>query len=209
MARGKFLTVEGPDGAGKSTHLAFIERVLLDRGKSVLVTREPGGTSLGERVREILLHAEDQPLCADSELLLVFAARMQHITEVIVPALGAGQYVLCDRFTDATYAYQGGGRGIADHRIAAIEEWVQAGLHPDLTLLLDVPVETGQARMANRDGTVDRFERENLAFKSAVRQAYLKRASDHPERIKLISADRTIEEIQKDLKISLDQFLDQ
>ena len=155
--RGKFITLEGSEGAGKSTNLAFIRQLLEQAGRQVIVTREPGGTPLGEQIRSLLLNHHKDAMTSDTELLLMFAARAQHIAQVIRPALSAGNYVLCDRFTDATYAYQGGGRGIDSMRIAALEAWVQGDLRPDLTIYLDVPVEIGLARAGARSNP-DRFE---------------------------------------------------
>jgi len=160
---GKFITIEGSEGVGKSSNIAFIENYLLDAGKDVLLTREPGGTELGEAIRNLLLDAKNTAMCSDTELLLMFAARAQHLDEVIRPALAAGKWVICDRFTDATYAYQGGGRGIPDSRIAILEQWVQNDLQPDLTLLLDMPVAAGLERAGKRSAP-DRFEQEKLAF---------------------------------------------
>lgn len=187
MTRGLFITLEGGEGAGKSTSLAFIEHWLGQAGKTVLVTREPGGTDVGEGVRELLLHARDSDITPDAELLLVFAARADHLRKVIEPALAAGRIVVCDRFTDATYAYQGGGRGIARARIASLENWVQDGLRPDLTLLFDLPVEVGLAR-ARRRSDPDRFEREDADFFERVRGVYLAAAAREPERIRVIDA---------------------
>lgn len=204
--RGAFITVEGADGAGKTTHLEFIERHLRDCGHTVTRSREPGGTELGEKLRGVLL---DRGAMLDdrAELLLVFAARAQHLGEVIAPALAAGRWVLCDRFTDATYAYQGGGRGIDARAIAALEELTHAALQPDLTLLLDVPVAVGQARSRQRgDAAPDRFELESTAFKQAVRDAYLARAAEFPARIKCIDAATGIAEVQDELRAELDAF---
>lgn len=186
MARGLFITVEGGEGAGKSTQLAVIREWLEARDHQVVVTREPGGTELGEKIREILLHYSGD-IGADAEVLLVFAARAEHLARVIRPALTAGKTVLCDRFTDATYAYQGGGRGVALERIAALESWVQQELRPDLTLLLDLPVAVGLDRAARRSA-LDRFEREQRDFFEKVRAAYLAAARREPNRIQVIDA---------------------
>ena len=167
---GRFITVEGSEGVGKSSNLDFIESLLREAGKDVVRTREPGGTELGETLRGILLDARQKAICDDAELLLMFAARAQHLAEVIRPALAAGKWVLCDRFTDATYAYQGGGRGIPFDRIAVLEQWVQGDLRPDLTLLLDMPVEAGLARAGARSEP-DRFEQEQTTFFERVRRA--------------------------------------
>ncbi|MDD9811579.1 MAG: dTMP kinase [Gammaproteobacteria bacterium] len=222
VAPGAFITVEGADGAGKTTHLDFIERHLRSHGHAVTRSREPGGTALGERLRGLLLGGPDADADAAisdrAELLLVFAARAQHLDEVIAPALAAGRWVLCDRFTDATYAYQGGGRGLDARAIAVLEQWTHGELQPDLTLLLDVPVEVGQARTRRReqaeqggdrgDGAdgADRFERESTEFKQAVRAAYLARAAQFPARIKRIDAAVGIAQVRAELQTVLDAF---
>lgn len=199
MSRGKFITLEGVDGAGKSTHIPTIADYLRQSGKEVMLTREPGGTVLGERLRELLLH---EPMCPETETLLMFAARKEHLAQVILPALERGVYVLSDRFTDATFAYQSGGRGIAQEKIEQLEEWVQAGLQPDLTLLFDVPVEISNQRLAStRDP--DRFERENPMFFDRIRQAYLLRAAQYPQRFRVIDARRDVTEITRELEIIL------
>jgi len=185
--RGRFITLEGIEGAGKSTQLAVVAACLQAAGIPYLVTREPGGSRLGERIRAILLDRAEGGMAADTELLLMFAARAQHLAERIIPALSAGTWVLCDRFTDATYAYQGGGRGVDPARIALLEDFVQGPLRPDLTLLLDLPVERGLAR-AGRRSAPDRFESETLAFFERVRAAYLERARRHADRIRVIDA---------------------
>ncbi len=201
--RGAFITVEGGDGAGKTTQMDFIEGWLRDHDITVMRTREPGGTAVGERLREILLHGTDLPLSADTELLLVFAARRQHLDERILPSLAAGTWVLCDRFTDATYAYQGAGRGIPAERIARLEEWVQEGFDPDLTVLLDVGVEEAIRRSDDRGESSDRYEREGLSFKEAVRQCYLERARRDPDRFRVVDAGGSLESVQD----SLDEIL--
>ncbi len=202
---GRFITLEGGEGVGKSTNLAFIRDWLVRHGVSVLTTREPGGTTLGEAIRALLLDHRQQAMCADTELLLMFAARAQHLAEVIRPALAAGQWVLCDRFTDATYAYQGGGRNIDKARISALEHWVQRGLRPDLTLLLDLPVDIGRVR-AGRRSAPDRFEREQADFFDRVRQAYLAIATVEPERLAVIDADRPLTEVQAQLSATLERI---
>ncbi len=194
--RGWFITLEGGEGAGKSSLLPGLAAWLAARGHEVVSTREPGGTPAGERLREILLHTADLALSADTETLLMFAARGEHLEKVIRPALAAGKTVLCDRFTDATYAYQGGGRGLSEARIAVLEQWVQGDLRPDLTLLLDVPVAQGLARK-RRTAPADRFERETEAFFERVRQAYLERARREPRRIRVIDASRPAEEVRR------------
>lgn len=195
---GLFITLEGPEGAGKSTNRDYLAGLLRDRGLDVLLTREPGGTPLAERIRELLLAPSEERMDADTELLLVFAARAQHLAEVIRPALARGAVVLCDRFTDATYAYQGGGRGLSIERIATLERFVQDGLQPDLTLLFDLPVEVGLSRAAAR-GRLDRFEQEGQAFFEAVRQAYLQRAKADPQRYRLLDAAQPLTSVQQSL----------
>ncbi len=194
-APGKFITLEGVDGAGKSTHLEFVADWLRQQGHEVIVTREPGGTPLGETLRELLLHRE---MDADTELLLMFAARQEHLARLILPARARGAWVLSDRFTDASYAYQCGGRGIAVERIAALEAWVQRGFQPDLTLLFDVPPEVAEARRSAAR-VADRFEREADSFFSRVRHAYLDRAQAEPGRIRVLDARHSIAELQAEI----------
>lgn len=193
--RGKFITLEGMDGAGKSSHVAWIADWLRARGRRVLVTREPGGTPLGEQLRTLVLN---EPMDLRTETLLVFAARQEHLAACIRPALDAGDWVLSDRFTDATYAYQGGGRGLSEAHIDALVELVHPGFEPDLTVLLDVPVETGLARAVVRNGGQgpDRFENERREFFERVRAAYLGRAHRHPERIRVVDASGSIEDVE-------------
>ena len=186
---GLFITLEGPEGAGKTTNREFLAERLRTAGHEVLLTREPGGTPLAERIRELLLAPSDEPMATDTELLLMFAARAQHLDQVIRPALVAGKVVLCDRFTDATYAYQGGGRGVSEARIAVLEDFVQGTLRPDLTLVFDLPVDVGLARAAAR-GRLDRFEQEGRAFFEAVRQTYLRRAALNPQRYRIFADAR-------------------
>ncbi len=199
--------MEGPEGAGKSTNREFIAEHLRERGIDVLLTREPGGTPLAERIRELLLAPSDEPMASDTELLLVFAARAQHLDQVIRPALARGAVVLCDRFTDATYAYQGGGRGLAMQRIEQLENFVQGELRPDLTLIFDLPVEIGLSRAAAR-GRLDRFEQEGLGFFEAVRNAYLQRARQAPTRYQVIDAGQPLAAVQRDLQALLPQILE-
>lgn len=191
---GKFITLEGIDGAGKTTHLAWLADLLRQRGNTVTVTREPGGTPLGERLRELLLDSA-QRLHPTTETLMVFAARREHLDKVILPALRAGNWVLCDRFTDATFAYQGGGSGVSWEHIAALERWVQGDLQPDITILLDVPSTLGHAR-SRRVRPPDRFEQEQEAFHKRVREAYLRRAREHPARIRIVDARGSVSEVQ-------------
>ncbi|WP_107329078.1 dTMP kinase [Metapseudomonas otitidis] len=204
---GLFITLEGPEGAGKSTNRDFIASRLRERGVEVLLTREPGGTPLAERIRELLLAPSDESMAVDTELLLMFAARAQHLDRVIRPALEAGQVVLCDRFTDATYAYQGGGRGVSMARIAELERFVQGSLRPDLTLVFDLPVEVGLQRAAAR-GRLDRFEQENRSFFDAVRQTYLERAAQAPERYRVIDAAKPLADVQSYLDALLPVLLE-
>jgi dTMP kinase len=192
MIPGKFITLEGVDGAGKSTHLGFVAEWLRQQGREVIVTREPGGTPLGETLRELLLHRD---MDADTELLLMFAARQEHLSELILPALARGAWVVSDRFTDASYAYQCGGRGIEVARIAALEAWVQRGFSPDLTLLFDVPPEVAEVRRSAARAA-DRFEREANSFFSRVRNAYLERARAEPDRMRVLDARQSIAELQ-------------
>ncbi|CAG2156052.1 Thymidylate kinase [compost metagenome] len=196
--RGKFITFEGIDGAGKSTHIDWVAerlRARADTGR-VVTTREPGGTPLGEDLRQLLLH---RPMHLETEALLMFAARREHIAEVIEPALARGDWVISDRFTDATFAYQGGGRGLPTARLEVLETWVQGGLQPDLTLLFDVPLETASARLAGARSP-DKFEAESRAFFQRTRDEYLRRAAAAPERFRVIDATRAIEEIRVTLE---------
>ena len=204
--RGWFLTLEGVEGTGKSTNLSFITDYLRDAGVDLIVTREPGGTELGEEIRELLLSHREDGMHPDTELLLMFAARAEHLRRKIQPALAAGQWVLSDRFTDATYAYQGGGRALDLDRIAILEEWTQGVLRPDVTFLLDLDPEVGLARAANR-AALDRFEQEDLAFFKRVRSAYQKRVEAQPERFRVVDASQTLEEVQADIKVYLDALL--
>ena len=207
MTHGRFITVEGGEGAGKSTCLAFIREHLESAGHKVVVTREPGGTALAERIRELLLGHHTDGMSEDCELLLVFAARADHLARVIRPALERGDWVLSDRFTDATYAYQGGGRGLDVGRIAELEQLVQGELRPDLTLLLDLPVDTGLARAAGRAEAPDRFESEAAAFFERVRAAYRERAAREPQRIRVVDADRPLEAVTASLAEVLDAWV--
>ncbi|CRM35746.1 MULTISPECIES: dTMP kinase [Pseudomonas] len=204
---GLFMTLEGPEGAGKSTNRDYLAERLRAEGVEVVLTREPGGTPLAERIREVLLAPGDEPMNADTELLLVFAARAQHLAEVIRPALARGAVVICDRFTDSTYAYQGGGRGLCLQRIAALEAFVQGDLRPDLTLLFDLPVEVGMARASAR-GRLDRFELEGQAFFDAVRTAFLERARAEPARYYLLDAAQPLAQVQQALDALLPTLLE-
>lgn len=202
---GLFITLEGTEGVGKSTALQFLRDRLQEAGFPVVVTREPGGTLLAERIRGLLLAREAEPMSPMTELLLVFAARAQHLEQVIIPALQAGQWVLCDRFTDATYAYQGGGRGLPVPDIAALETLVQGSLRPDITLWLDAPVETGLARAAARQA-LDRFEQEKAVFFERVRAEYARQAEEAPQRYRRIDATQDIAGVQAQLQQVLDSF---
>lgn len=192
--RGKFITFEGIDGAGKSSHLAATAVFLGERGLPVLTTREPGGTPLGEKLRGLLLH---EAMHLETEALLMFAARREHLARFIEPALERGDWVICDRFSDATYAYQCGGRGLASRKFVQLERWVHARLQPDLTLLLDLPSSTAGRRIAAQTRELDRFERERADFHERVRQAYLQRALAEPQRIQVIDADQAPEAVKK------------
>ena len=196
MNKAKLITFEGVDGAGKSTHLAWFADTLRQRGLEVLVTREPGGTPLGERLREILLN---QPMHAETEALLMFAARLEHIEQVIKPALKRGTWVVSDRFSDASFAYQGGGRGVALTKLEQLERWVQEDLQPDLTLLFDIPVDVARQRLDN-NVTLDRFEQEKDDFFDRVRQAYLVRSQKYPQRFAIIDAAQTPDKVKVNLE---------
>ncbi|MEN9455445.1 MAG: thymidylate kinase [Pseudomonadota bacterium] len=200
---GKFITLEGIDGAGKSTHLGWLQDWLRQRAIEHVITREPGGTPLGEKLRELLLHHD---MHLETETLLMFAGRREHIAEVILPALQAGSWVVSDRFTDATFAYQGGGRGLGIERIEVLEHWVQSGLQPDLTLLFDVPLEVSRERLA-KTRVLDRFEQEQQDFHQRVRNCYLERARRDPARIKVIDSTRPIEIIQQELATLLQELI--
>lgn len=203
--RGKFITIEGQDGAGKSTNIEVMQAYLKQRGIAFVQTREPGGTVFGERIRELLLNSDDDFIGDTAELLLVFAARAQHIAQVIEPALSKGIWVLCDRFTDATYAYQGAGRGINIGDIQALEKTVQGELQPDLTIVLDVPVEVGESRAGQRSAP-DRFEVQQLEFKQKVRDCYLERASQMPERMRKVDASQSLAQVKDDIESQLSIF---
>lgn len=194
--RGKFITFEGIDGAGKSTHIQWLADQLTARGKTVVTTREPGGTPLGEKLRALLLA---EPMHLETEALLMFAARREHLAEVIEPALAAGTWVISDRFTDATVAYQGGGRGLSLGKLKVLEDWVHGHLQPDLTLLFDLPLAVAQARIG-KERILDRFEQEEADFHERVRQCYLQRAGQSNGRIRVVQADRTVDEIKKSIE---------
>lgn len=198
--RGKFITFEGIDGAGKSSHVEWLASFLRDKGHIVHVTREPGGTELGEKLRELLLHT---PMHLETETLLMFAARREHLATLIEPALAGGEWVVCDRFSDATYAYQGGGRGLDRAKLQQLEHWVHGHLQPDLTLLFDLPLDVARERIALASRVLDRFEQERADFHERVRQAYLERAHSSPARIRVIDAQQSIENIRNLLELTV------
>lgn len=207
IRRGKFLTIEGQDGAGKSTNINVIEAFLKQQGIDYIKSREPGGTPFGETLREVLLNSNDEKIGDAAELLVIFAARAQHIEQVIEPALAKGQWVLCDRFTDATYAYQGFGRGLDLSLIKQLESNIQKSLRPDLTILLDLPVEVGETRAGQRSSP-DRFEQQKQAFKQKVRDGYIQLASEKPERIKVVDAARDIPAVARSIQSILSTFVE-
>jgi len=200
VSRGRFVTLEGVDGAGKSSHLQFIADALRERGLEVIETREPGGTTLGEALRRIVLA---EPMDIETETLVMFAARREHIVKVIGPALAAGHWVVSDRFTDATYAYQGGGRGVPLDRIAQLEAWVHQGLQPDLTLVFDVPLQVALTRLHKETANPDRFEKQDAEFFTRVRDVYLARARASPQRIVVIDSSGPFENTRRQLKEAL------
>jgi dTMP kinase len=196
IVRGKFITLEGMDGAGKSTHIPDIIKLLELKGVEVISTREPGGTLLGEQLRTILLNEAMHP---ETETLLMFAARREHISQIIEPALARGAWVLSDRFTDATYAYQSGGRGVLANKVIELEAWVQGDLQPDLTLLFDVPVEVSVVRLASARAP-DKFERESAEFFTKIRNAYLDRANKNPNRFCMINSNQALDDVKIEVK---------
>ncbi len=202
----KFITLEGSEGVGKTTNLEHIQKLLAEKNIDFIVTREPGGTELGEQLRELLLGHKHDGMADETELLMMFAARSEHLDKVIKPALKKGQWVLCDRFTDATYAYQGGGRGIDLERISILEDYVQGDLRPDLTLLLDAPIEVGRERAGKRSAP-DRFEKEQVEFFNKVRDMYLQRAKQDPERMKVVNAAAELDEVKQQITAYIDAFV--
>jgi len=204
LQRGKFITVEGIDGAGKSTHLAWLERFLQDKGLEVVVTREPGGTALGEALRQLLLDHR-QVMHPETEALLMFAARREHLDKVILPALDRGAWVVSDRFADASFAYQGGGRGVAQSKLENLEQWVHAGFSPDLTVYFDVSVIVGRERLRSTR-IADRFEMESNLFFERVRQAYLQRAGQFPQRIRVVDGSRPLAEVKTAIAKIMEDF---
>ncbi len=205
MSRGKFITLEGSEGAGKSTNMAFIQAYLQAKNIDFISTREPGGTPIAEKIRDLLLDKANSSLCDDAELLLMFAARAQHLNELILPALESGQWVISDRFTDASYAYQGGGRGLSMQKIAQLEQWVQGDLRPDATILLDIPVELGMERVRER-GETDRFEQEQLSFFNRIRDAYLQLAADNPQRFHIVDTRPPLDDVQRQIIAVMDSI---
>jgi dTMP kinase len=200
---GKFITFEGIDGAGKSTHIAFVGDYIKARGIALVSSREPGGTPLGEKLRDLVLH---EKMHLETEALLMFASRREHIAQVIAPALHSGAWVISDRFTDASFAYQGGGRGMDLAKLEALEQWVHPHLQPDLTLLFDVPLEVARARL-DATRSLDKFEQEKADFFAATRNEYLRRAAQFPERFRVIDSAQTIAEIQTQIGAILDELL--
>jgi dTMP kinase len=203
MTRGKFITFEGIDGAGKSTHIGFVTDYLTSRGKTVVSSREPGGTPLGEKLRDLLLH---EKMHLETEALLMFASRREHIAQVIAPGIERGDWVLSDRFTDASFAYQSGGRGMDRAKMEALEQWVHPNLQPDLTLVFDVPLEVARQRL-DATRTLDKFEQEQSDFFSRCRNEYLRRAAQFPDRIAVIDSTRSIEETRADITRALESLL--
>ncbi len=199
---GLFITVEGGEGVGKSSNIQFMQSILQEQGIDVVVTREPGGTPLAEEIREVLLNPREEKVISETELLLMFAARAQHLYQKILPALEQGKWVISDRFTDATYAYQSGGRGVPAEKVAILENFVQGDLRPDITFLFDAPIEVGMAR-AKKRGALDRFEEEALSFFNRVRNNYLERAKQEPSRFQIIDASQSLECVQAELKTQL------
>ncbi|MBV1871236.1 MAG: dTMP kinase [Gammaproteobacteria bacterium] len=204
--RGLFLSLEGTEGAGKSSNLAWIKEVLDSHNKNVLLTREPGGTPLAEEIRELLLAPRKELVCENTELLLIFAARAQHFQSLILPTLEQGRWVVSDRFTDASFAYQGGGRNMSFDTIQQLETLVQGSLRPDLTILLDLPVELGMQRAAKR-GALDRFEQEDLEFFARVREAYLSRAEQNPSRYAVVDASQSLASVQEHIRDVLERLI--
>lgn len=202
MKPGKFITFEGIDGAGKSTHISFVASLLHDRGHTVLTTREPGGTPLGEKLRALLLH---EKMHLETEALLMFAARREHLAQVIEPALKRGDWVISDRFTDATFAYQGGGRKLDRRKLEALEQWVHPDLQPDLTLLFDVPLEVARSRL-EKSRDLDRFEQEQATFFAATQAEYLRRAAEFPERFRVIDSSKPISDVNQGLVRLFEEF---
>ena len=207
MTRGKFISIEGTEGAGKSTALDYIANYLAESGLKIVLTREPGGTALSEEIRQLLLHSQDETIQPITELLLMFASRAQHLNHCIAPALNQGSWVVSDRYIDASYAYQGGGRGIPVEDILLLDKLVVGEGYPDLTLLLDLPAELGMLRTEKRGVKKDRIEQEKIDFFERVRQVYLKRAKENSDRIKIIDASQPLLDVQKQIHHALDHFM--
>ncbi len=208
VKQGRFITVEGTEGVGKSTNMAFVKQWLEDKGHDVIHTREPGGTPFAEEIRELLLSNRDEKVNGQTELLLMFAARCQHVYQKIQPALAQGTWVLCDRFTDASFAYQGAGRGLGFDKLRELEQWSLQGFKPDLTLMLDLPIEVGLER-ARKRGPTDRFEEEKIEFFNKVRQGYLDIAKAEPDRMKVIDAEGSVADVQQQIEQTLEAFYQQ
>ncbi|MCW9027855.1 MAG: dTMP kinase [Kangiella sp.] len=208
QSRGKFITIEGTEGVGKSTNIAFIKSWLEAKNISLLHTREPGGTPFAEEIRELLLSQREETVDAKSELLLMYAARAQHVSQKIKPALEQGQWVLCDRFSDASFAYQGAGRALGLNKLSELDQWVLEGFKPDLTILLDLPVAVGLSRAQER-GPIDRFEEEKVEFFEQVRDGYLQIAQQEPDRVKVVDARGSLEEVQQQIEQVLVNFYQQ
>jgi dTMP kinase len=204
-SRARFISFEGIDGAGKSTHIDFVSDYLARHGVALTTSREPGGTELGEQLRALLLH---QTMHLETEALLMFASRREHIAQVIAPALARGQWVICDRFSDASFAYQGGGRGLERAKLEALERWVHPDLQPDRTFLFDVPLDVARGRL-DASGSLDKFERERADFFAATRNEYLRRAAEFPQRFRVIDSTRPIPEVQATLAAMLDELLEE
>lgn len=208
MTLGKFITIEGTEGAGKSTALQFIQDYFTQANIDIIQTREPGGTEIAEQIRHVLLHAQTaEKILPETELLLMFAGRVQHIHHCIQPALAAGKWVISDRYVDASYAYQGGGRGMGRAPIELLDKWLVRSLYPDLTLLMDIPAELGLMRAENRGAQKDRIEQEKIDFFQRVRDTYLNRAKQDPARIKIIDASQSLQDVQVQIKKVLDDFI--
>ncbi len=207
MMQGKFITIEGSEGAGKSTNMCFVQDFLSSKNIEFISTREPGGTEISEKIRDLLLDKSNSSLCDDAELLLMFAARAQHLNELIKPTLAAGKWVISDRFTDASYAYQGGGRGLSWEKITQLEQWVQGSLRPDATILLDIPVDIGMQRVRER-GEADRFEQEQLSFFNRIRDAYLRLAKENPKRFHIVDTQPAIEDVHKQMRTVMEMITD-
>jgi dTMP kinase len=204
--KGRFITLEGSEGAGKTTNMFYIKDICEAKGFKVICTREPGGTNISEKIRELLLDKNNNSLLTDTELLLMFAARSQHLNELIIPALNRGDWVISDRFTDASFAYQGGGRGMSWERISRLRDWVQGKLRPDLTLLFDLPVKTGMAR-AKKRGPTDRFEQEDIEFFDKVRQGYFRIATEEKQRFSIVDANQTEAQVKKQVEEIVSDFI--